>query len=978
VTSPLDNRQPQLTGTPFNGIDETCATCGNVPPDVTLGVGPNHILEMVNNGGEVFDKQGNIVKASFSLSGFFSTGGDKISDPKVLFDLLSGRWFASVGCCLDNTGNYVKIAVSDSNDPTGTWHIYQLFAQCPSTNTCNPDQPIIGVSADKLMVSVNRFYNPTNAQPSVGAQYWALNKRQMTEGLTAIDQQSFGPFDNVIISVHPAQSLSFTNDLYMVAAGLTPAGLATNVVNEFRVTGLPPAINVVTTQLAMGAVALPPNAQQPGTSSTLFTGDTRILSAAWSGGNLWFALNDGCTPAGDNQQRSCIRIGQINTNAVAMVQNFDYSANGQFFFYPALTIDRSGNLALVYGYSDGSTRYPSLAVTEQAATDPANTLEAAQTLVAGSGIDNSNHYGDYFEAALDPSDTEVVWVAGEYHVGSSGTCKTPLGTFNCWSTFIGSMFTTVFFNGASPSSLTIVPGATATSTIILSSINAYAGPISLSSQTTISINVVSVDDSNSENFGLLVDQTLGSQFWVTQPSSVIGRASGTFSYSTTLSLTTSPPGHFLDFGVSSAPGQWHAQVTVNGLLVADIDTDSSHHVHVLFVVGGITLCCPPITVQPSASVNPTIVTPTASGSGTSTLTITTTSATTPGTYIFTIMSASGNHNSGTTVTVNIADFSVSANPNSATISAGSLATSMITVAPLYGFTGTVTLASTVSPSGLTCTLSPTSVVLGASQTSTLSCSGPVAVYTVTITGTSGAQSHSATVIFSHPLSYVFPGTFSQSGGVSGSQVTAIVGQPVSVSVTLSAAPSQTGALSVEIRRDIVVYPDSIYVWLNQTVTVGSSTTINAGSFTPSDYTGSCIGCVRQYFFRVWWNNQLVYDPTDPSTRESVQTVGPDFGISSSKSSLSIPVGSSDSSTVISVFSRGGFLRIGITGIRSFSGGYRRPNIFPKPNQHIVILSEYPGGIVHPEDLYRIHGLRELHCNSDGDQRRFDSLGLYNC
>src|SRR5205807_2884557 len=65
-----------------------------------------------------------------------------------------------------------------------------------------------------------------------------------------------------------------------------------------------------------------------------------------------------------------------------------------------------------------------------------------------------------------------------------------------------------------------------------------------------------------------------------------------------------------------------------------------------------------------------------------------------------------------------------------------------------GFTGTVALSSTVSPStGLACTLSPTSIALGTSGTSTLSCSGIAGTYTITVTGTSSGLSHSSTVTF---------------------------------------------------------------------------------------------------------------------------------------------------------------------------------------------------------------------------------------
>src|SRR5207245_2086626 len=71
----------------------------------------------------------------------------------------------------------------------------------------------------------------------------------------------------------------------------------------------------------------------------------------------------------------------------------------------------------------------------------------------------------------------------------------------------------------------------------------------------------------------------------------------------------------------------------------------------------------------------------------------------------------------------------------------------ITVAPLNGFAGTVTLAVTTNSTNLVCTLSATSIT-GGSGTSTLSCHGtPAGNYNAAVAGTSGTLSHAANVVF---------------------------------------------------------------------------------------------------------------------------------------------------------------------------------------------------------------------------------------
>src|SRR5207249_9595866 len=77
--------------------------------------------------------------------------------------------------------------------------------------------------------------------------------------------------------------------------------------------------------------------------------------------------------------------------------------------------------------------------------------------------------------------------------------------------------------------------------------------------------------------------------------------------------------------------------------------------------------------------------------------------------------------------------------------AGQSSTSTITVSPVYGFTGTVTLAVS-TPSGITCTLDHTT--LQGSGTSTLTCSSNTPNdYTVTVTANGGASSHNTAQTF---------------------------------------------------------------------------------------------------------------------------------------------------------------------------------------------------------------------------------------
>jgi hypothetical protein len=407
----------------FDGLNQV-QSCTCVPPDVQVAAGPAHIVEMVNLEGEIFNKAG-VSNKTFTLSSFFSSGSDSISDPKIQFDALSGRWFSSL---LDISTNNVMVAISSTNDPTGNWTIYHL-----SAGAFIPDQPIIGTSDDKFVATANDFRSTS----FVGAKYWVLNKAQMLAGLAVSTFSS--TVNSGFFSLHPVQSLSPTTTQYMFGNIISNGALSTSSMELFSITGDPGISTVATTTsvLSVSALTIPPNADQPGTASMIDTSDFRVEDALWYKGLLWYSLNDGCTPSGDNQLRSCIRLTQIDatTSPVSIRQDFDYGVNGLFLFYPAMRVDGPGNLDLIYGVSSTTTN-PSLRVVGQATTDPVGVLGLSQSLKVGSAPDTSTRFGDYFGAGLDPIDPSIVWVAGEYHSSETGLC----GSFGpCWSTFIGSI-----------------------------------------------------------------------------------------------------------------------------------------------------------------------------------------------------------------------------------------------------------------------------------------------------------------------------------------------------------------------------------------------------------------------------------------------------------------------------------------------------------------------------------------------------------
>jgi hypothetical protein len=410
------------TGTGFEGLTESQSGY-YYPPDVTVAAGPNYITELVNLEGKVFTKQGGTV-STFPLYQLFRiSSNDFLTDPRILYDGMSGRWFASIS---DMTTNRVLVAVSYTSNPL-TWRNFSLqFSACP-------DYPDIGLSADKFVATGNLWKGfECNSNAYLGAQYYVLNKSYLTGMSTTLTYTRSNPNVNVI-NLKAVQSLrdpstSTQNPtLYMVSTDDSKA-YSNYKVFLFTFSGsptTPPSIATLTIQ----PFNIPPQAQQPGTLNVLDTGgDNRVLDAAFYRGKLWLAFNDACTPSGDAQTRSCFRLDQIDTTIRSVHPDVDVGSTGAYYFYPALRIDTFGNVEIVYGASSRSASstptttmpgFPSIFGT--GVTLGASSLNTATTLKIGSYPETTDRFGDYFGAGVDPAFPSstfphtVVWTNGEYH-----------------------------------------------------------------------------------------------------------------------------------------------------------------------------------------------------------------------------------------------------------------------------------------------------------------------------------------------------------------------------------------------------------------------------------------------------------------------------------------------------------------------------------------------------------------------------------
>src|SRR5256712_864547 len=302
-----------------------------------------------------------------------------------------------------------------------------------------------------------------------------------------------------------------------------------------------------------------------------------------------------------------------------------------------------------------------------------------------------------------------------------------------------------FSLSATPHSVTISPGKSATANITINSSNLFSGRVNFtatisppgSSAPTVVFNPSNYNVTACNLCGVIASKlnittttasSVTYNITITARSSTVTRQASILAVMVGFNMTSSPSTLNIPASTSAQSTvtvtslgyagtvSLSAQVSGCGCLLSSISPSQ-----VALSVGG----------KASAALNVTAFSP-----GNALVTITGTSSTSPS---FTVT---------TTVSVNVVDFTISAGQTSLRMYPGSPNSTVITLTSLNGFSGSVTIKATSTPAGLTQALNSSSVSLqpGGTVHVLLVVNGTQpGIYTVTVNATSGSASHLLTI-----------------------------------------------------------------------------------------------------------------------------------------------------------------------------------------------------------------------------------------
>ena len=449
-TSPIDKLavQPLAPGifTNFEGPDNLSQTDGFLhgPPDGGIAAGPNHIMVSVNSLLAIYSKTGT-QQLNTSLASWFSAicSVCKPYDPRLAYDAVAGRWLLlAVDGDKDtnNLSNYL-LSVSKTSDPNGGWWLYSLngaLNYTPTGENTWADFPHLGfdgiasASGGAIYITSNQF--TFGSSPAFRtATLSILSKSSLYSGASLNYWRAWGRA-NADGSQAFALSPAFT---YGGASGefLVNSKNGGNFVTLWKVvpTYPPTALNwTLQATINIGAYSLPPDASQPGSCALMATNDNRIgSSSVWRNGKFYAAFTEAHDWGGGGGNVAALRFLQINTSTNATEHNLTYGADGLYYSFPVLATDSSDNVVVAFARA-GSSEFGGIRFTGRLAGEPVNTFQGSAQLKAGTECITSGRWGDYFAAALDPAETNKVWIFGEWAENLSG-----VGPEWDWGTWIG-------------------------------------------------------------------------------------------------------------------------------------------------------------------------------------------------------------------------------------------------------------------------------------------------------------------------------------------------------------------------------------------------------------------------------------------------------------------------------------------------------------------------------------------------------------
>ena len=447
-------------------FDDNITTTGGsifIPPDSHAAAGTKHVVNVVNTTIRFHLKDGTL-QFQDSLANFFAALSPLTNtfDPKVLYDQYARRF---VVITLEQTDvlqgapsdtSRIFVAVSDDDDPNGTWYTTAINAVNIIGGAPNwVDYPGLAVDDTAIYITGNMFSFFSFGGTPGGNRMWSIAK-DIGTGF-----YSGGPVSGTVINPVPAGGFGLTQQPAHAYATksfdgtflIGFSGLSNGTDEFFQVIRVEDPLTAPTLDLQFlnfgnvdDLLGPLPSAPQLGTPVLVDTNDRRTLDAVWRNDSLYVtAMVNPAAGFPDAGQVTAL-WSRIDTSALATLAIAEVGMIGgediapqTFTTFPSIAVNKHDDVAVGYSALAASI-HPSSYFASRLHTDPPGTLSKSYLLRAGVDFyirtfGNSNRWGDYSSVAVDPIDN-CFWVYNQ-HALTRGLPTPPGSEDGRWGTAYG-------------------------------------------------------------------------------------------------------------------------------------------------------------------------------------------------------------------------------------------------------------------------------------------------------------------------------------------------------------------------------------------------------------------------------------------------------------------------------------------------------------------------------------------------------------
>lgn len=427
----------------INPVCNTNTTTGFTPSDIHGAAGPTNIVVVTNVNISVRAKATCALVSNQSLISFFnSTGvpaGTTIFDPRVIYDTLSERFFATAESLNDNNNDQFQYVAVSTNSSGTAWHKYRIKLSEGATKFCKKtvdsfwDYPQAGVNNKRWFISANDFL----ATGGVVGALLAIDKTPTLSGgaltVRCITNRPFNLSVPIVKTTGPK------------AVMLSPgSGSGTSIARLDYTVGATLAADTIANRpsFVVPAWSAPPSAQMPN-GRFLDSLDGRFQSQSVQVGNTLWNVH-----AVDRSGKSAARAYRLNASAnnastvSSSVTLCGTSNCSDHAFNPSIDTEENNDSAPLFvtisrtipGSASASAK-PGFLILKGVATlsgpFTANNIRfsSSEYTDCGASAGSPCRWGDYSSTQIDPSNGAIGWGFNQVITGPS--------QFTGWSTRAG-------------------------------------------------------------------------------------------------------------------------------------------------------------------------------------------------------------------------------------------------------------------------------------------------------------------------------------------------------------------------------------------------------------------------------------------------------------------------------------------------------------------------------------------------------------